>query len=370
MKLIASSKDHLKNEKIQIYIRFGVFVFLVVFLGILQVVSPNSGLNHALYFSIAYIVFVGLIYFLLRFKPKQFYPERIIVLMAGDIASTMIVIYYLGPVSALLVSFPLWYIIGYGMRYGVRYALTGTVLTISAWCILFLSSPYWHQHPFHFMGWLIAFIILPLYYFLMVHRLHATLHELSAALNHSERLATRDHLTGLANRYHFSKVAQEKLTQGQALTFLMFDLDGFKTVNDQFGHQTGDQLLIQVAQSLERCCPANGLVGRLGGDEFIAAIPDCSPEESSKFANQILSTVSETTGKFREVTASIGICRCPGDADTLSRAKSYSDCAMYAAKKQGKNRYCHYVDLCAGDNPAERIDRGYAPINNALSLRP
>lgn len=335
-------QDHTRNEAIQCYIRFGA-IFIAYLVAALFEPYPFS---HDIVSALIYIsLYLGTIIFYLLWikrKPKQFMQQRILIFMFSDILVTSVALHLAGSLSAVFVGFYLWYIIGFGMRFGVRYALIGTILTIIAWTLVFFTSEYWYNHPHQAIGWMLTFISLPLYYFLLVKRLHTTLNQLNTSLEKTEKLANHDSLTGLYNRFYFAKQADEILSNGQQLAIFMLDLDGFKLINDDYGHDTGDQLLICIAKVLRKSCIGKGLVGRLGGDEFIIATVEMDRHQVMSLAEKILSDVATASNEYGQVTASIGICFCPGDAVDLSRAKSCADTAMYTAKKQGKNRYHFY----------------------------
>jgi diguanylate cyclase (GGDEF)-like protein len=160
-----------------------------------------------------------------------------------------------------------------------------------------------------------------------------------------------DGLTGIANRRHFD-VAMEKehrraKRSGTPLTLLMIDIDHFKAYNDHYGHQKGDQCLIQVSAALsdmlKRPCD---LMARYGGEEFAMILPETDPEQARSMAETIRARAQEltipherSTDASRLVTVSIGIATQKADApveiETLIGA---ADRALYQAKHNGRNR--------------------------------
>ncbi len=165
--------------------------------------------------------------------------------------------------------------------------------------------------------------------------------------------AFHDSLTGLANRGQLRGrirgfIAGE--TPGANVKSVLFiDLDDFKTVNDGFGHDAGDRLLIEVSDRLKRCVGAGDLVARLGGDEF-AVLLDEAPGHStaaSTVAQRVIDALQEpfdVAGHRTRVSASIGIARqgaSSADADSLLM---HADIAMYHAKANGKNQYIFFTD--------------------------
>ena len=167
-----------------------------------------------------------------------------------------------------------------------------------------------------------------------------------AAQSRIERLAHFDMLTGLPNR----ALLIDRLTQESArakrgarpFAVLMFDLDGFKKVNDTWGHAAGDQLLRQVGTRSRACVRASDTVGRLGGDEFLAILPETTLEGAQGVAEKLRSSLREPYEVAKDTTAtvgaSVGIAIFPQhgtDAEDLQRA---ADGALYHSKREGKNR--------------------------------
>lgn len=159
------------------------------------------------------------------------------------------------------------------------------------------------------------------------------------------QLTTRamyDTLTGLPNRFHLKQLlnsALEKLqTDPNLLGALMFlDLNGFKNINDSFGHSMGDRVLQLVAARLEAGCIEKADIARMGGDEFTLILQDCScKEEIQLFAEQILSLFDspfEIEGQKFFLGTSIGIALFPTHSDQATQLISLADTAMYCAKK-------------------------------------
>lgn len=156
--------------------------------------------------------------------------------------------------------------------------------------------------------------------------------------------AYHDALTGLANRELFSLRLQEAIAANDSVAVLFMDLDGFKSVNDTLGHDTGDLLLQEIARRISGEVGDGDTVARMGGDEFTVVIPSpASPEALEETAAGILEGISvpaRLSGRDISVTASIGISIYPDDGVTVQDLMKHADIAMYAAKEQGKNRYC------------------------------
>jgi len=162
-----------------------------------------------------------------------------------------------------------------------------------------------------------------------------------------ERLAFHDNLTGLKNRRllqdRLDQALQENERNGESLALLYLDLDCFKEINDNYGHDGGDMLLQEVGKRLMLLVRAEDSVGRMGGDEFVVLLKRVeSPEAAAHVAEKILRLITTPVNLGTEsvaISTSIGIAISPADGnDSRSLLKS-ADAAMYQAKAQGRNRY-------------------------------
>jgi diguanylate cyclase (GGDEF)-like protein/PAS domain S-box-containing protein len=162
-----------------------------------------------------------------------------------------------------------------------------------------------------------------------------------------ERLAHHDALTGLPNRTLLADRLEQALARsrrtGSTLAVGYLDLDRFKPINDLYGHDIGDQLLIDVASRLRRTVRAADTVARLGGDEFVIIFADLKGvDECELLAQRVLDVVSAPDairGEPVRVTASLGLALFPDDGATPDALLRHADLAMYAAKEQGRNRF-------------------------------
>ena len=337
--------DHYQNEMIQCYIRFGVMLAALVVLPVFDAVE-NWNVNPQAYrFLVLYLLWISFHYLLLRAFPDLCSRSRGYVLMATDIVATAWTMYLVGEPSSMFAALFLLYISGYGMRFGLSYAIVATAVTTVCWVTLGAISPYWHSKIHEMIGWQMAFLIIPFYYFSLVNRLHISTKKLKIALLKTEKMANFDGLTRLANRQYFNEQARELLEKSGRMAILLIDLDGFKNVNDMFGHEVGDRVLIKIAESLKFCCDRNCVAARLGGDEFIIAVADKRYAEVALLADNILNQVARIGREHSRITASIGVSMMPEDSRDLSELKGFADAAMYVAKKQGKDASCFYTEI-------------------------
>jgi len=167
----------------------------------------------------------------------------------------------------------------------------------------------------------------------------------------NEYLANYDYLTGLPNRLNLMTIMEKTINDKEikAMAILFLDLDQFKPVNDDYGHQMGDDLLVAVAKRLRSCVRDSDFVARLGGDEFIIVLkePNASEVASEKVAEKIISAISSPfniSNRKININTSIGIALYPrdgGDADTLI---TLADNAMYKSKEAGAGYFYFCMD--------------------------
>jgi diguanylate cyclase (GGDEF)-like protein len=153
-----------------------------------------------------------------------------------------------------------------------------------------------------------------------------------------ESIARSDPLTNVLNRRGFESEASARLTDSadDATGALLFiDLNDFKIVNDNHGHGIGDKLLKIAAKRLKKSLRTCDIIGRPGGDEFVALVPDVQPEEATKLAQRLTAALEEPYligSKKLRCTASIGLALYPEHANTLTGLMREADAAMYRAK--------------------------------------
>jgi diguanylate cyclase (GGDEF)-like protein/PAS domain S-box-containing protein len=167
-----------------------------------------------------------------------------------------------------------------------------------------------------------------------------------------EHIAHYDRLTGLPNRVLLTDRLQQAMIQcerhSQSLAVLYIDLDGFKTVNDRYGHDMGDQLLIAVSKRLKEALRKGDTLSRIGGDEFIGVLVDLvHMAEFEPVLERLLQAAAKPVFINQvslQVSASIGITLYPHDKADTDQLLRHADQAMYIAKQAGKNRY-HVFDV-------------------------
>ena len=202
--------------------------------------------------------------------------------------------------------------------------------------------------------------------------------ELHAAARRLENLAHFDQLTRLPNRSSFIEALDREIaTRGpEGAGIVLFDLTGFKLVNDTLGHGVGDQLLARLGERLNGILGDNRMIARLGGDEFVVMETECPDAAALRMAAEdVLSlfTVPFTIGPHNvSIDASAGIALGGRDADSATDLMRAADLALYAAKSQGRGRCLEFNDeMGRAYLRRQNLERGLrdAIENNELSLR-
>ncbi len=161
-----------------------------------------------------------------------------------------------------------------------------------------------------------------------------------------EKLAMTDQLTGLYNRYFLSSFIEKALSLAKRhkypLSIVMIDLDKFKFINDNFGHELGDEVLVKISSVLQKNCRLEDIAVRLGGDEFLVVLPHCAQEQAIKKANDICSKVHAIEASQADVVvaASFGVSSTEQGSFNYKILFDLADQAAYQAKKQGGNCVC------------------------------
>ena len=151
--------------------------------------------------------------------------------------------------------------------------------------------------------------------------------------------ALTDHLTKLHNRRGFQQLTASPVLEQGPHSLATFDIDHFKQVNDQYGHDTGDQILVAVSGLLKNGCRTQDVVSRFGGEEFVIFFPKTTLEEAVQVAERIRETVAGMRFPIVEhLTVSAGVCSLSPQGGDLDEALASADQLLYRAKQKGRNR--------------------------------
>jgi diguanylate cyclase len=163
-------------------------------------------------------------------------------------------------------------------------------------------------------------------------------------------LAETDALTGISNRDHFTKRAEHALLEAtkkkDVLAMVMFDLDNFKSINDRYGHGTGDWVLKKVIEVCTPICRKSDAIGRLGGEEFAILLNPCDKDNAIQIAERCRESIAaintDETGHPFNITASFGVNTTATSGYAFDALLSQADQALYQSKREGRNRVSLY----------------------------
>ncbi|MGD7044380.1 histidine kinase N-terminal 7TM domain-containing protein [Jeotgalibacillus proteolyticus] len=169
-------------------------------------------------------------------------------------------------------------------------------------------------------------------------------------------LASTDGLTKLFNRCHFHSRADDLFNryeqEGGVVAIVMVDIDHFKSINDTFGHITGDAVLQNTAKLIKECLTEKDIIGRYGGEEFIVCLPERTREDvlalTERMRNSLMESSISIGDKTISVTASFGVsaaCISPGDESCKDSLIQQADTALYEAKRSGRNRVILFEEV-------------------------
>ena len=259
-----------------------------------------------------------------------------------DLLPCLIVIAHGTPAFAPLFFVMSTISVGYGLRFGPHYTLICALITGVGLGLITAFIPAFRAE----WGWMLSTIalvsIVPLYSAYLTVRLNQRRQSAEKEAARLQYLSTHDQLTGLVNRSHLLGVLEQRLNERvgrrPALAVLFVDLDGFKSVNDRFGHQAGDTLLRQVAHCMRGSVRSSDIVARVGGDEFVVLIDEVLHEEEvpvivNALEERVRAAVRDTE-EYRNVGASIGVASYAGQVPrpTAESLIAEADAAMYKVK--------------------------------------
>jgi diguanylate cyclase (GGDEF)-like protein len=181
-----------------------------------------------------------------------------------------------------------------------------------------------------------------------------------AAQHRIEELSLTDALTGLPNRRQLAeqvtRASQRSRRDGACFALLLIDLDRFRQINDSLGHETGDRVLIDVAQRIKSCMRADDLLARTGGDQFALLIGGADTLTAERSARRVLDAVAapyNLDGSQFTLTCSIGGALCPGHGHTADELVRHAEAAVLAVKDGGRANYRVQIGRRGGDRRAD-----------------
>jgi len=227
----------------------------------------------------------------------------------------------------------------------------GALLTLAAAGVAVFLRINTTDGPNHYEDWVVSLVFLAASIFVLTVctlALH-TAKDLSKIAD-LEHAAIIDPVTELFNRRHIMALldaqCQHSSQHNSPFSILLIDVDNFKTINDTFGHRTGDTVLKELGRVIARIIPNSRSIGRYGGEEFLVILPQSASSEAWRIAEELRAAVQSTTiagdrAPINSPTISIGIATAFGWKETSEDLIEIADEALYSAKAAGRNRVCH-----------------------------
>lgn len=329
------------QEREQIRIRLFIVTLIgmveVLFLGMTDIATLSQWI--LLFFTLFYLLSTAIYMTLLQKKEFMLIHWRRDIAMAIDIVSISIGIYLLDAIGTLLTPIYLVVLIGNGLRYGVAMMLKGLLVSTLCIALLIVFNTHWYSNIYLGLSLVVSMAFVTFIVHKILQRLKRYHSQLKNALREVSFLAYHDSLTKLPNRHSFEETLGKWLRQKQPFYLMFIDLDGFKRVNDTYGHERGDAVLVEVAERLKKHLDTHAFIARISGDEFVVMVS--KQHISANVLELLLLALRDhyTTLSIDSVSASIGIACFPDDSSEERLLLRYADEAMYDAKRSGKNCY-------------------------------
>ena len=268
-------------------------------------------------------------------------------LLADNLVGSAIA--YSGGALAAYVGFNFLTTVGWGLRFGRHYLGLASAIAIAGMAFNMAASPYWQQQLV--FGGSIIFGILAgaINVAILLTRIQRANQQLAEKMDEVAKLAWQDPLTRLPNRLHFQERLAHTLAaatrRDRQVALLMFDIDGFKSVNDTLGHEAGDRLLQEVAQRVGRRLRQADTFARFGSDEFVVLMEIARDHLDAIFVAENVIKVIGDIELYRDaglrIGASCGIAYFAPEAQNLTPAQliKLADSAMHEARRAGENGY-------------------------------
>jgi diguanylate cyclase (GGDEF)-like protein len=281
-------------------------------------------------------------------RPVPTRARRVIALLADNLTASYIASF--GGGFAAYVGFNFLTTMGWGLRFGRHYLFVATAIAIAGMAWNLVASPYWREHQLFGGSVIFGLLAATINAAILLERIALGNRRLAEKMEEIAQLAWRDQLTKLPNRLHF----QERLAQALAaaarkhreVALLLFDIDGFKAVNDTLGHEAGDRLLQEIGRCVGRRVRQADTFARFGGDEFVVLMElNRGTSDAVRVAESIIRVIADTDlfpHVGIRVGASVGIAcwmPLPGERPNSDEFLKQADRAMYEAKRAGKGCY-------------------------------
>lgn len=328
-------------------------VLSIIFIYVATIANNITNVQLVLYFTGGFLILSVAWFFLIHFRLLNSASRRYIIIFI-DAIMISVGVWLAGSDGFMFYPVYLFVTVGHGMRFGPNYLIASIIAGFLGFSVAMVASTYWYNHLTVGFALLFFLVVLPLYYLSLITKLNEANSHLQEKLVESQHNANHDQLTHLPNRRHFIDIVKYAINRTNQVSFaiIFIDLDGFKKINDVYGHESGDLVIKRVAEILSSTIRDIDTVSRLGGDEYILFIDNVEDKKiieliSERFLTSLKETYKEN---FPSLSASIGISMYPSDAKTVKSLLKHADQAMYNVKHNSKNNYCFFQDVIAAES--------------------
>jgi len=317
------------------------WLLLVLVLLYQLVLAPDQESSAALAMAMfLYAAFVLMFRYVNFYRPETYW--KLVIETALMITFITWVLAYTGRLTSPLVNLYLLVIVTSALTLG-RFSTLAAMLAITG-CYIWLGYPVRYQYPLHSYTASLIAELAPMVLVGYITTLLST--DTRRALARVRYLSETDELTGLLNQRAFQTAGEYVLQQSQrynrTFSLLMIDSDSLKKINDAYGHETGNRLLKQTVQCIQKELRKSDIAARYGGDEFVALLPETSRAGAQATAERIRASIASTpllaANKQVQITASVGVACFPEHGNDFESVFRAADRAMYQSKLAGKNR--------------------------------
>jgi len=328
-----------------------LFVVTLTIISFLLIHTTNRQLNPNLFLVKVLLLglsFVSSFYYVMVVKqPFLLVIMRKYIILIFDLLVLVTSISLMGEQGVFLLPLYILIVMESGINLGLRYFYFTIIFSSFSWLWLILYSEYWQTNTdlvsvFAVTTWLLPFMYLKK--ILNMHQIHDELHE---SLVSTSFEANYDSLTGLVNRKYFDEYIYELINQKEFFAMLFIDLNKFKAINDTYGHDVGDEVLMEISKRLAIHLDEEDMLARLGGDEFVILT-----KRKKVFLPKFIQKLErDAIGKHQienimvHIELSIGISLYPDDSKIDATLRKYADEAMYIAKKAPNRHHIFYDEI-------------------------
>ena len=284
---------------------------------------------------LAFMAISTVLFWHILHKPGDNGPRKIFGQIL-DLGAVSIILHLCGESAAPILGVYLWVIVGNGLRYGIPYLLSSAAIATLFFIVVVFTTPFWQAHQSIALGIVLLHCVVPVYFAVLLRRFKGLSQEL-------EHRSLHDDLTGLLNRRTFYEHLKNEFSRLQRMpapcSIILVDIDGFRRINDRYGHWVGDTVLQNIAQAIEKTCRGIDIVSRFGDEEFALLLPGYGVRDEASFGERLRREIADLATKVNDrnirVTVSIGIAHWNLEHLTVEEWLQQAGRALSKAREQG-----------------------------------